>query len=148
MSAVEDVLFNDNSFYNDLEQLRLDIDAYVDVTSKRISSKRFEKKAFLKKKKKFVQIMLSEVPLHSDNRHNVRFTTNQGDDAPAVSNQHSCGKQTRRFHTSCHGQNSRYGTNRARWQPRNRRLRARHKTKPVFEGSKYKNHVLQTPFRD
>jgi hypothetical protein len=40
MSAVEDVLFNDNSFYNDLEQLRLDIDAYVDVTSKRISSKR------------------------------------------------------------------------------------------------------------
>lgn len=41
MSAVEDVLFNDNSFYNDLEQLRLDIDAYVDVTSKRISSKRF-----------------------------------------------------------------------------------------------------------
>ena len=51
MSAVEDVLFNDNSFYNDLEQLRLDIDAYVDVTSKRISSKRFEKKAFLKKKR-------------------------------------------------------------------------------------------------
>ena len=43
MSAVEDVLFNDNSFYNDLEQLRLDIDAYVDVTSKRISSKRFAK---------------------------------------------------------------------------------------------------------
>ena len=39
-SAVEDVLLNDNSFYNDLEQLRLDIDAYVDHTSKRISSKR------------------------------------------------------------------------------------------------------------
>ena len=55
------------------------------------------------RKSKSAQIMLSEVPLHSDNRHNVRFATNQGDDAAVVENQHACWKQTRRFHTSCDG---------------------------------------------
>ena len=118
MSAVEDVLFNDNSFYNDLEQLRLDIDAYVDVTSKRISSKRFERN-FQKQQSKLVKILLPEVSLHSDNGHDVRFATDQGDDAAVVENQHARRKQTRRFYTGCDGQNSRYGTDRARWQPRN-----------------------------
>lgn len=38
--GVEDVSINDNSFYNDLEQLGLEIDAYVDRSSKLINSKR------------------------------------------------------------------------------------------------------------